>query len=123
MSEPREVKLETIRVATFCEPGETRASKVNAYTRWYNENYPGHKFVRSSCIGCPYHTNAEWETIRENPSEWDDACYVDEQIRNPGTKGKVFLHRSRVALREAVLKGIEAQDEGPRQECFGFCDV
>lgn len=26
-------------VATFCDPGETRRSKVRAYTRWYSERW------------------------------------------------------------------------------------
>lgn len=28
-------------VATYCEPGETRRSKVEAYTLWWSPEWPG----------------------------------------------------------------------------------
>lgn len=35
--------MRTFRVCTFCEPGETRKSKVRAYTGFYNLAWEGAK--------------------------------------------------------------------------------
>jgi len=66
---------------------------------WVRETY-GRDIPRSSCIGCPNHSRAEWEAIRARPEEWSDVCEVDEAIRHTGgMRGEVFLHRSATPLR------------------------
>lgn len=40
---------------------------------------------KSACIGCPYHSNALWQDMRDNhPDEWADAVSVDRAIRGGG---------------------------------------
>lgn len=57
------------------------------------------KTPRSNCIGCPFHTNAEWRRIKADPAEWANAVEVDESIRRrPGRRANGYLHRSRVPL-------------------------
>ena len=67
--------------------------------QWIAENYPGHVPPKSSCIGCPYHSDNEWRALTE--AEFADACTVDEALRNArGLKYPAFLHRSCVPLAE-----------------------
>jgi hypothetical protein len=67
--------------------------------QWIAENYPGHVPPKSSCIGCPYHSDNEWRALTE--AEFTDACLVDEALRNAkGLKYPAFLHRSCVPLAE-----------------------
>jgi hypothetical protein len=70
---------------------------------------------RSACIGCPYHSNAEWKRLRDHsPQEWREAIAFDEEIRSvpggTGIQGDAFLHRDRVPLRLAVISNDEAMD-------------
>lgn len=61
---------------------------------------------RSACIGCPYHSDAEWRRMKlEQPAEFEDACQFDEAIRHMGgMRGRVYLHRSLMPLREVDLR-------------------
>jgi hypothetical protein len=65
--------------------------------------------VKSACIGCPYHGNAQWRDLRDNhPDEWADAVEFDAAIRKGGSRGlplngEAFLHRSRVPLDQAPI--------------------
>ncbi|UVF61159.1 hypothetical protein SEA_AOKA_36 [Arthrobacter phage Aoka] len=71
------------------------------------------KTPKSACIGCPFHTNAHWRMIRENPADWADAVDFDARIRGGGARanangsalrGEAFLHRSMVPLAEAPIE-------------------
>lgn len=61
---------------------------------------------RSACIGCPFHHDDEWGGMkRDRPEDFEDACRVDDAIRNNGgTRGQVFLHRSCKPLRDVDLR-------------------
>jgi len=73
---------------------------------------------RSACIGCPYHTDAEWARLREqNPAEWADAVAFDAAIRHGSARanadgnplrGQFFLHRQRVPLDQVRLRPQQA---------------
>jgi hypothetical protein len=83
---------------------------------------------KSSCIGCPFHSDAMWRQIRDDdPAAWADAIAVDQAIRSGirGIRGEVFLHRSAVPLGEADLSTPE--DRGQLDlwgnECEGVCGV
>ena len=66
--------------------------------------------VKSACIGCPFHGNAQWRELRDNhPDEWADAVAFDAAIRRGGARGlpldgQAFLHRSRVPLDQAPIE-------------------
>lgn len=78
---------------------------------------------RSSCWMCPHKGNAEWAEIRDNhPAEWEAACQLDDEIRANDERGGVWLHRSRVPLREADLSEPETP-EVARQCGLGMCFV
>lgn len=74
---------------------------------------------RSACIGCPFHSDAEWRRIRDgDPAAWADAVDFDARIRNghgshkEPAKGLVFLHRQRVPLDQVDLRTVEQKGQG-----------
>lgn len=80
----------------------------------------------SACWMCANLDNREWREMRDNrPDEFEKACAFDEEIRENdlfnGGSG-VWLHHSRVPLREADL---EAEDrKGPARQCgLGMCFI
>ena len=81
---------------------------------------------KSSCIGCPFHSDHEWRAIKADPEAWADAVEVDAAIRSqPGIKGQQFMHRSCVPLEQVDLS--TAEDHGQidmfNNECEGMCGV
>lgn len=78
---------------------------------------------KSSCIGCPFHSDHEWRTM--SAEDFADACEVDEKIRKcGGMRGDVYLHRSCKPLREVDFS--TAEDRGQINwinECLGMCGV
>ena len=83
---------------------------------------------KSSCVGCPFHSDAEWRRLRDtDPDAWASAIEVDTAIRTGlrGIRGEVYLHRSAVPLGDADL--TTAADRGQLDlwpnECSGLCGV
>jgi hypothetical protein len=81
---------------------------------------------KSSCIGCPYKTNAQWREMRDTDiGAWRDACTVDLAIRNTRRKQQ-FMHRSLKPLAEVDLLTPAERGQiefGFTQECDGMCGV
>ncbi len=125
------------------EAGRMRESR----SRWYSNHYPlifdcepamrrrdcmewltthGYPVPRkSACLGCPYHSNAEWRAIKENPEEWANVIEFDEGIRNRGGhRGQLYLHRSCKPLAEVDLSTAEERGQlNWINECEGMCGV
>lgn len=86
----------------------------------------GHGYARaprSACIGCPYHSDAEWlEMKNDRPDEFASAVALDERIRVAEQHGSLrdtpYLHRTHIPLREVRFKG---EDDTPNGDCAGFC--
>lgn len=80
----------------------------------------------SACWMCANLDNAEWRAVRDNePENFERACLLDEEIREQdlfsGGTG-VWLHHSRVALRDADLEA--ADRKGPARQCgLGMCMI
>lgn len=98
----------------------------NDCLRWLErKGYP--EPPKSSCIGCPFHSNAHWRALRdETPGEWDDAILVDEAIRTQsGMRGEQFMHPNMLPLGDVDLS--TAEDRGQLNlfinECEGMCGV
>lgn len=98
----------------------------------YHEKLGLPKPPRSACIGCPYHSNREWREMKLNdPTSWDDAVFVDEQLRSHPVvserlfQGRAFLHEHRIPLSQVDLSNEE--DRGQLSlfggECEGMCGV
>lgn len=80
---------------------------------------------KSSCIGCPFHNNAQWSEIKADPVSWADAVAVDAAIRNQsGFRGEQFMHRQMVPLDQADLR-TKAEKEADlfNNDCDGICGV
>ncbi|MFD9224857.1 hypothetical protein ACFWDI_33775 [Streptomyces sp. NPDC060064] len=84
---------------------------------------------KSSCLGCPFHGNAQWRHIRDtSPSEWSDVVEFDAAIRKGNARanatgnrllGQAFLHRSRVPLGEAPIDHVTAAEWAALQQELG----
>lgn len=95
--------------------------------RWMERNgYPTPP--KSSCLGCPYHSDAQWRGIRDNdPEGWADAVEMDRIIRQPagGMKAEQFMHHSLVPLDQADLRSDAERGQADlfADECDGICGV
>lgn len=85
---------------------------------------------KSSCIGCPFHSDDEWRAVRADPDAWADVIEIDRSLRSqkPGAfrlKGELYLHRSCTPLEDVDLS--TAEDRGQLNlflnECDGMCGV
>ncbi len=87
--------------------------------QWLNRNgYPDP--LKSSCVGCPYHSAEQWRALP--PDELADAIAVDEAVRNGlrRTHGPLYLHRS---LRPLAEIDFDAEPDLFGEECEGMCGV
>lgn len=79
---------------------------------------------KSSCIGCPFHSDAQWRAL--TPSEFADAVEVDRAIRNqPKFRAQQFMHRSCKPLNQVDLSTAEERGQINlfNNECEGMCGV
>jgi len=84
--------------------------------------------AKSSCIGCPFHSDAHWRDMKLNsPDEFADAVEVDRAIRKgPRTMhGAQYMHDSLKPLDEVDLRnaGDRGQLDLFNNECEGMCGV
>lgn len=96
--------------------------------RWLETNgYPGPP--KSSCIGCPFHSDHYWRMMRDTkPEEWADAVAIDRALREGDARGmraKEFMHSARVPLDQVDLRtDLErGQPDLFGNECEGMCGV
>lgn len=113
---PSRIKYITLRFPLI----EKRMDRADCVHWLLSHGYPVP--VKSSCIGCPYHTDAEWKSL--DAAEWEDACLFDEEIRDKHDARrhnfKLYLHRTLIPLRELINpKSTENLDRD--EECSGGC--
>ena len=107
------------------ELGFSRAQLLN----WFSEHYPGRYLPTSSCIGCPYHSDAVWKNLKEkDPKAFEDAVFIDKALRDvPATKGAIkgeaYLHNSRMPLAEVNFSEVTSYDNLMMAECEGLCGI
>ena len=85
--------------------------------------------VRSSCIGCPYHSKKEWQAL--TPAEFADACEFDQNVRKAGLthpakrepykRNEIYLHSSLKPLEEVDFDNDGETDDMIHEECQGGC--
>ena len=108
------------------EGGFSRAQLLT----WFKTRWPERDLPKSSCIGCPYHSDAIWKDMKAfDPVSWNDAVSADLALRagaggRAELRGAAYLHRSRtplgdVAFDESALGYNDAMDA----ECAGVCGV
>jgi len=78
----------------------------------------------SSCLFCPYTSDADWLDMKLNDTEsFEIACTFDDKIRHlkPGVlNSNMYLHRSGIPLREVVFK---SESTGTLFDCEGHCHI
>jgi hypothetical protein len=106
---------------------EARVSRTDCLAWMKRHGYP--EPSKSSCIGCPYHSDAQWREIRDtDPAAWADAVEVDRLMRlnGPvrGMQQAEFMHRSCVPLDQVDLRTAEQAGQiSFLDECEGMCGV
>ena len=96
---------------------------------WFENHYPDRVLPKSSCIGCPYHDDSMWKSLKDNsPSEFQDAVFIDMALRNMPNltglvDGEVYLHPSRTPLAEIDFSGVATYEDLMVEECEGVCGV
>lgn len=90
---------------------------------WMQRNgYP--QPPKSSCLGCPYHSDRQWQEIKNGPAdEWADVVAMDKAIRIvPKMRLQQFMHRSCKPI-DQVQFSDETQVDMFGNECEGLCGV
>ena len=102
---------------------ELRMSRQDCLAWYEGKAFP--KPPRSACYYCPFHSNTEWQRIRDaNPDLWSQAVEIDRKVRNfRAVRYENYLHKSRVPLDEAVLDVDVGQIDMFDNECEGMCGV
>ena len=105
---------------------------------WFHRVYPGRPLVKSSCIGCPFHSDKQWlEMADQDPEGMQKAIELDAQLRVPDRPSilaggpEEYLHSSLMPLGDALdkLRRIAAEGsqlsllDGYGNECAGVCEV
>lgn len=107
------------RVATETDMTKSRA---DLYSWYIQKGLPIPP--KSACIFCPYQSDVRWYDMKENhPDDFEDACLVDQRIRNSTKKGinnPVFIHSSCKPLSEIVFDKHAEFEWG---ECSGNCHI
>jgi len=100
---------------------DKRMSRADCMS-WMSKNgYPTPP--KSSCLGCPYHSDQQWREIKAVPEEWADVVYIDSLIRNLPESGKMqYMHRSLLPIDEAPFND-DSQLNLFGNECEGMCGV
>jgi hypothetical protein len=81
--------------------------------------------VKSSCVMCPFHSDAMWREIKESKSgDWQRAISIDEAIRHKRPDYLAYVHRNCIPLVDVDVRN--AQDHGQltlweEDECEGMC--
>lgn len=79
---------------------------------------------KSSCVFCPYQSDAAWAAMKENePEDFADAVRVDYAIRDSTKKGikqRVFLHDSLQPLDQV---NFDRGGDLWKGECSGNCHI
>jgi hypothetical protein len=107
---------------------ELRMSR-NDCLRWMAaQGYP--KPPRSACVFCPYHSNQEWQRLKEEePHEFSKAVEFERALQQ--TKAQTsnlrsvpYLHNSRIPL-EKIDFSTRESEQIPLwgDECLGMCRV
>ena len=87
---------------------------------------------KSSCIGCPFHSDEYWREMRDHrPEEWAQAVEMDHHVRKPierpgnHVRAEQYMHNTRVPLDKVDLSTPE--DHGQLNmfihDCEGMCGV
>lgn len=96
--------------------------------REYLKDRVPHRVPRSACTFCPFHSNEEWQRIKErNGKDWARVVEIDRGLRvlgnvvNRGMDQQMFLHRSCKPIDEINFLADKNGDKEMAAECQGMC--
>ena len=101
----------------------------------YLEKRVPHPVPRSACVFCPFHTDLEWQRLKDaGGPDWDRLVQIDHGIRQEGVVVNrnmnlpMFLHRACKPIDEIDFKPKTNPKEmqlgfGFGEECEGVCGV
>lgn len=124
---------ETIRARPSREPWvvarypllEQRMTRGHCLEWMRDHGYP--EPPRSACLGCPFHSDAEWARIKAGPAdEWASVVEFDAAIRTAGgVRGSTYLHRSCEPIDQVEFATDEASGQASLfgAECEGMCGL
>jgi hypothetical protein len=85
---------------------------------------------KSACTFCPFHSTAEWQRIKNNKQDWNEAVMVDRAFRHvrsgvPRKPVDVFVHPARKPLEEVDLRTENEKGQMSLwdEECSGMCGI
>ena len=82
---------------------------------------------KSSCIGCPFHSDLYWHDLKENyPADFADGVEIDRVIRRmPKFDNEQYMHRSLFPLDEVDFRTPEDMGQYSLfgSDCEGMCGV
>lgn len=100
---------------------DLRMTRADCLVWMERHGYP--RPPKSSCLGCPFHSDQQWEEIKSVPDEWADVVAVDRAIRVvPKMRNQQFMHRSCKPIDQVEFTN-EAQVDLFGNECEGMCGV
>lgn len=117
-----------IRWAVFHYPLIQRLNWTRENCRAYLANRVPHRVPRSACVFCPYHSNEEWQRIKQrNGEDWKRVVEIDHALRVKGNvvnrkmDAKMYLHRSCKPIDEIDFLNDQNGDREMAGECQGMC--
>ena len=112
------------------QDGSTRTERQMSRRQlqmWFQERYPDRRLPKSSCIGCPFHSDRIWKEMKQSdPGSFQDAVLVEKAMQaNPGSldKGTPYLHRTRMPLDQVDFSRARTETETMQEECEGLCEI
>lgn len=94
--------------------------------KWFEQRFPGIPLRKSSCLGCPYHSDRQWREIKSIPDEWSDVIEVDRAIRHQAKMNRLqFMHRSLTPIDEVDFSTAEERGQINmfENDCEGLCGL
>ena len=99
---------------------------------WLKGKVP-HEVPRSACVFCPFHTDAEWQRIKDRGGiDWERAVEIDHTLRTTGAvanrdlRQTMYVHPSCKSIDEVNFRPrVNAKELqlGFGVECEGVCGV
>lgn len=103
---------------------EKRMTRGHCLEWLTSHGYP--EAPRSACLGCPFHSDEEWERIKAGPAdEWQSVVDFDAGIRKAeGMRGDTYIHRSCKPINEVKFETAKSAGQySMLDECEGMCGV
>ena len=87
-----------------------------------------HEVIKSACKFCPFHSDQEWQSIKDDPdqSDWNAVVQIDRALRTEGTVANrkfnypLYLHEACRPIDQIAFDNNQ-EKLGFLMECSGMC--